>query len=744
LSNAARAIAFLRDRFEGVAGDILLTALSEPKEADVGRPREYRLSRPVDIERLAQIIAKEDRPGRALFFCVGTLSPDATKSAKGFWRLKGNILQLPGLHVDVDFKHLALPPALNPTAEVTRQMIRSRWAPAPIVITGGGMHGYWRSAQPIGRDDFEQAEAVMKALARHFGGDPSVAEVSRLMRLPGTSNWKYGEPRRCLVSLHGEATIDIWDEEVGAGEPLFVEIASAPASPWPRRIAVSANAFEAYAAEHATPIDWSERLAGMDWHGAGESGVHATQVSVTAAMLNAGASREDTIEQVLGATMAKPFAAGWNERLERRTVTGMVDSFVAKLTAEGRTVPHVNGGDGEPKPTAQPSPGKATKAPPIAWPVEALIGLEPDKQPRREWLYGHHYVRQFVSGTIGIPGAGKSNLIIAEVVALVSQSNLLGEHVEEPLRVWYHNGEDPLDELKRRFAAILKHYQVTEEQMGGRLFVTSGRDLKLNFASPGLHGELKRDETTIARTKRTIIDNGIDVLIVDPLVAVHRVEENSNTLVAEIVEIFAEIARDCHCAVELVHHSRKTGGEEVTVEHARGASALIAGLRSARVLNTMTKKEAGEFRVTSERRRYFKVENGKSSMFVPSDEADWFESKPVSLGNGFGGSDGDSVGAVTRWEPPGTFENITHVMIGVALDTVRKGVWRHDVRSPAWVGKAIASVLDLDADEQKDTLKRIIKQWITNNILKVVMGKDSDGKEREFIEVGPAAPVRQS
>jgi hypothetical protein len=82
-------------------------------------------------------------------------------------------------------------------------------------------------------------------------------------------------------------------------------------------------------------------------------------------------------------------------------------------------------------------------------------------------------------------------------------------------------------------------------------------------------------------------------------------------------------------------------------------------------------------------------------------------------------------------------------MIGVALDTVRKGVWRHDVRSPAWVGKAIASVLDLDADEQKDTLKRIIKQWITNNILKVVMGKDSDGKEREFIEVGPAAPVRQ-
>jgi hypothetical protein len=42
----------------------------------------------------------------------------------------------------------------------------------------------------------------------------------------------------------------------------------------------------------------------------------------------------------------------------------------------------------------------------------------------------------------------------------------------------------------------------------------------------------------------------------------------------------------------LVHHSRKTYGNEMTVEDGRGASALIDAARTARALNTMSKDVA--------------------------------------------------------------------------------------------------------------------------------------------------------
>ena len=60
--------------------------------------------------------------------------------------------------------------------------------------------------------------------------------------------------------------------------------------------------------------------------------------------------------------------------------------------------------------------------------------------------------------------------------------NLLG--LPSPkLRVWYWNGEDPKDELERRFAAARLHYDIAETHIGDRLFVDSGLDAPLKIAT---------------------------------------------------------------------------------------------------------------------------------------------------------------------------------------------------------------------------------------------------------------------
>ena len=101
---------------------------------------------------------------------------------------------------------------------------------------------------------------------------------------------------------------------------------------------------------------------------------------------------------------------------------------------------------------------------------------DPATIPVRDILYGRHLVRGFVAGLVGIGGGGKSTLAMAENFARVSGKPLLGIDVRKPLRCWSINLEDPRDEIERRAQATCLHYGLTEHDIGGRLFLDSGRD----------------------------------------------------------------------------------------------------------------------------------------------------------------------------------------------------------------------------------------------------------------------------
>jgi hypothetical protein len=67
--------------------------------------------------------------------------------------------------------------------------------------------------------------------------------------------------------------------------------------------------------------------------------------------------------------------------------------------------------------------------------------------------------------------------------------------------------------------------------------------------------------------------------MIDPFIKSHRITENDNPLMDAVVTTFNEIANDTNCAVELVQHARKTGGNDITIDDARGASSIIARRR---------------------------------------------------------------------------------------------------------------------------------------------------------------------
>ncbi|KQP53020.1 hypothetical protein ASF34_01210 [Methylobacterium sp. Leaf106] len=238
-----------------------------------------------------------------------------------------------------------------------------------------------------------------------------------------------------------------------------------------------------------------------------------------------------------------------------------------------------------------PEPEHQAEPPPPAFQARPFVWVDPRTLPQREWLLGRHLIRHYTSATISPGGLGKSSIIIVDALALVTGRNLIGHQPHGRHRVMIWNGEDPIEEMQKRILAACLHFEIDRTEIEGRLFVNSGRDDPITIAK--MHrGDVVIAVPVVDALKATILANQIDVVFVDPFVSCHEVTENDNNAVDRVAKLWGRLAGETGCSVELVHHSRKTGGAEITIEDARGAVALLAAVRSARTLNGMQKDEA--------------------------------------------------------------------------------------------------------------------------------------------------------
>jgi hypothetical protein len=356
----------------------------------------------------------------------------------------------------------------------------------------------------------------------------------------------------------------------------------------------------------------------------------------------------------------------------------------------------------------------------------------------RDWIYGRHYIRGFATASVAPSKLGKSPLVMAEAVAMVTGRALLNENIRRQVRVWYWNGEDPYKELKLRFAAIFKHYQISNDDLGNRLFVDSGRDKRIVIASTTRNGTIV-NEPVVDAIFAEIKAKNVDVLIIDPFISCHEVPENDNPAIDRVVKQWAYIADVCNMSVELVHHVRKPSGGrgETTVDDARGGSSFVGAVRSCRVLNTMSKEEATVAGVDpNTRRRHFRIDVS-SNMFAPVEAATWRKIVSIDADNAVGDKPSDSVGVVTSWICPDALEGVTAKDLWNIQKRVSEGRWRKDSRSSHWVGNAVADALRLDIRQEqvKTRVKKMLTTWIANKMFKVVVDLDEQRHEREFVEV---------
>lgn len=379
---------------------------------------------------------------------------------------------------------------------------------------------------------------------------------------------------------------------------------------------------------------------------------------------------------------------------------------------------------------------KAEDPPPP--PIHATLyqWREPTDIPRREWVYGNLLIRKFVTATVAPGGVGKSSLIAAETLAQVSAKSLLGVWVPAPLRVWLWNLEDPQEETERKLQAAAIHYDLGSEDIADRLFVDSGRDQQLVIATT-IRGDAVVAVPVVDALVAEIIARQIDVVVVDPFVSCHRVPENDNGAQDLVVKEWGRVADRGNCAVHLVDHTRKMSAElEVTTESARGGKAKTDACRVVRAVNRMSKEE-GERAGVENHRLFFRTYNDKANLHPPAEKADWFRLNSVSLGNGPLGAPGDDVGVVSTWEWPDPLAGMTGADFDKVAAVIRRGNWRENVQATAWVGKAVAEALELDAGNKADRAKisAMLNVWRASGALRVVERQDEKREVKKFIEV---------
>ena len=395
--------------------------------------------------------------------------------------------------------------------------------------------------------------------------------------------------------------------------------------------------------------------------------------------------------------------------------------------------------DPEPQNEANEPESKPAEPAKGQWPTPVAQFVEADL-PKRRWIYGSQYIRGFVTVTASAGGVGKTSLAIVEALAIVTGRELLGEPIKERTSVWIINLEDDGGEMRLRIAAAMRYYSISHADISTgehRLYMDAEDTIQITLAMETREG-LVENTQLIAHMREKIIERKVGLVMMDPFVSTHAINENSNPHVQAVVAMMRKLTRECGCGLDVVHHLRKgSPNEDATIDSVRGAGALIGAARCARVINKITKEDAIEMGVPENQALgLFRVDAGKNNLSKPVETSIYRRLVSVQLDNG------ENIGVATAFTLPDLWDGLTTPVVNAILTTIDKGIdgERYSIRpqdKKRWVGTVITGWMFDKADHTKtrSMATKIISTWMETELLEEIEYKsESQRKTRMGVQ----------
>jgi hypothetical protein len=282
--------------------------------------------------------------------------------------------------------------------------------------------------------------------------------------------------------------------------------------------------------------------------------------------------------------------------------------------------------------------------------------------------------------------------------------------------------EDDRNEVLRRIRAVRLHYGIPAAELDGWLFVTTPG------AAAGklmvLHPKTGRPTTgeLPAKLEAVIAKNGIGLVVLDPLVKAHAVDENNNSQMDAVASLLTDLASRCNVAVDAPHHVSKGTADPGNASRGRGASATNNAARLVFTLAAMSVDEAQRFNIPEDDRRDFvRMDRAKLNVARTSGPTKWFRLMSVAIGNETAAYPaGDHVQVVEQWSPPDTWAGLDVDLVNRILTAIDAGMEDGNfyTDAPKAPGREAWSVVKTFAPSKTEAQAReVIRTWVKNGLL---------------------------
>ena len=210
----------------------------------------------------------------------------------------------------------------------------------------------------------------------------------------------------------------------------------------------------------------------------------------------------------------------------------------------------------------------STPVPPAPFPVVRPCDLQTSAVSTTPWLIDQLWTAQAVGIIGGTPKSYKTWMALEMAVAVASGSPCLATFaVPAPGPVLLYAAEDSESALRRRLESLAEHHRLHLAYLDIRVITAES---------------LRLDRTTDQeRLEATVMLHRPALLILDPLVRLHAIDENAAGEIAALLGYLRILQRKTGAAIALVHHARKNvaanGGAGYSL---RGSSDLYAWVDS--------------------------------------------------------------------------------------------------------------------------------------------------------------------
>jgi hypothetical protein len=181
--------------------------------------------------------------------------------------------------------------------------------------------------------------------------------------------------------------------------------------------------------------------------------------------------------------------------------------------------------------------------------------------PQTQWLVEGLWSDQAVGILGGEPKCCKSFLALDIAVSVASSSACLRQFpVRRAGRVLLFPAEDSLAIVRQRLEGIASAAQVSFQGLPVEV-----------ITAPSLRLDTPTDRQRLSDTVQNLQPI---LLILDPLIRLHRLDENDATQIATLLSYLRQLQRQFQLAVILVHHARKDSNASRPGQALRGSSEL--------------------------------------------------------------------------------------------------------------------------------------------------------------------------